>query len=614
MNNLMIATRLKLLIGLLCLAMLGIGALGLRGIAASNAAMQSVYEDRTVALAQLAEVMRFNFRNQLALLMSVADQRPETTQKYLAEIAVNTAGMQKSWADYQATTLTPDEAVLAKSLKQHWAAQEASASSPMVKALQARDFKEASRMAVDVVPDAFLPVRSDINALVKIQVDEAKNLYEHETRAYQDTVKWAVGAIALAVVLSCLFGYSLISNITRSLGQAQGLADAVAKGDLTQEVAAEGHNEIARLIQSLSAMRQSLVSVVSRVRQGSDSVATASAEIAQGNHDLSARTESQASALEQTAASMEELGATVSHNADSARQANQLAQNASTVAIKGGAVVGQVVETMKGINDSSRKIADIISVIDGIAFQTNILALNAAVEAARAGEQGRGFAVVASEVRALAGRSAEAAKEIKVLIGSSVERVEHGTALVDQAGVTMQEVVSSIRRVTDIVAEISAAGSQQAAGVSQVGEAVNEMDQVTQQNAALVEQMAASASSLKAQAGDLVQVVSQFKLRNDAVAIARPALRQVPATPRTVPTAPRTVPTAPRHVPHALAKPAARARLTSNAKPAASKPALAPKALPRPAPKQAHAPVHAPVHAPTPKPVTAEADGEWETF
>ncbi len=275
---------------------------------------------------------------------------------------------------------------------------------------------------------------------------------------------------------------------------------------------AEGQDETAQLLRALASMADKLSHIVGGVRQNAEGVATASAEIAQGNHDLSARTESQASALEQTAASMEELSATVKQNADSARQANQLALNASSVAVKGGDVVAQVVDTMKHINDSSRKIFDIISVIDGIAFQTNILALNAAVEAARAGEQGRGFAVVASEVRSLAGRSAEAAKEIKTLIGASVERVEQGTALVDQAGVTMTEVVSSIKRVTDLMGEISAASTEQSQGVAQVGEAVMQMDQVTQQNAALVEEMAAAASSLKSQAQELVSTVAVFKL------------------------------------------------------------------------------------------------------
>jgi len=254
------------------------------------------------------------------------------------------------------------------------------------------------------------------------------------------------------------------------------------------------------------------VRVVSQVRQGAVGVAAASTEIAQGNLDLSARTESQASALEQTSASMEELSGRVKQNADSAQQANQLAVNASQVAQQGGVVVSQVVATMRGINEASHKISDIIAVIDGIAFQTNILALNAAVEAARAGEQGRGFAVVASEVRSLAGRSAEAAREIKTLIQTSVTRIDQGNALVDLAGSTMQEVVQSIQRVTDIMGEISAASLEQSHGVTQIGEAVMQMDQVTQQNAALVEEMTAAASSLKVQAQDLVQTVAMFKL------------------------------------------------------------------------------------------------------
>jgi len=323
---------------------------------------------------------------------------------------------------------------------------------------------------------------------------------------------WVMSFVACAIVLAALLALCITRSITRPVGRAVEAADRIAAGDLTVELQVTGRDEIAMLLQTLSGMRDRLASIVGGVRQSADGVATASAEIASGNNDLSMRTEQQASSLEETAASMEELSSTVKQNADNARQANQLAMGASAVAVQGGEVVNRVVDTMKGINDSSKRIVDIISVIDGIAFQTNILALNAAVEAARAGEQGRGFAVVAGEVRSLAQRSAAAAKEIKTLINDSVQRVEQGSQLVDQAGTTMDEVVSSIRRVTDIMGEISAASSEQSSGVAQVGEAVTQMDQATQQNAALVEESAAAAESLKLQAHALVEAVAIFKL------------------------------------------------------------------------------------------------------
>jgi len=339
-----------------------------------------------------------------------------------------------------------------------------------------------------------------------------------DTAVVTRAINFAAGTLVLIGILVAI-GWLISRSILQQLGgepaEATALTRRMADGDLTVEIALK-HPEASSLLKAIALMRDKFSVIVHDVRQGSEGVATASAEIAQGNHDLSARTESQASALEETAASMEQLNATVKQNADRALQANQLALNASTVAVQGGDIVAQVVDTMKGINDASRKIGDIISVIDGIAFQTNILALNAAVEAARAGEQGRGFAVVASEVRSLAGRSAEAAKEIKILINASVERVAQGTTLVDQAGTTMQEVVGSIRRVTDIMGEISAASNEQSQGVNQVGEAVSQMDQVTQQNAALVEEMAAAASSLKSQAQELVQTVAVFKLGANA--------------------------------------------------------------------------------------------------
>jgi len=315
-----------------------------------------------------------------------------------------------------------------------------------------------------------------------------------------------------AVAFAIGAGVLVTRSILRPIDQAIALTDSVAAGDLTSKLEVSGKDEISHLLQALGGMSQKLEFIVGRVRSSSDSIATGSAQIASGNRDLSQRTEEQASALEKTAASMEQLGATVKQNADNARQANQLALTAATVARQGGEVVGDVVTTMKAINDSSKRIADIVGVIDGIAFQTNILALNAAVEAARAGEQGRGFAVVASEVRSLAQRSAGAAREIKALIATSVERVDQGSVLVDRAGSTMTEVVGAIQRVTDIMGEISSASNEQSAGITQIGEAVTQMDQVTQQNAALVEQSAAAAESLKQQAEQMVEAVAVFKL------------------------------------------------------------------------------------------------------
>lgn len=353
---------------------------------------------------------------------------------------------------------------------------------------------------------------------------------EAEAATQQRQLVLIVGGV-LVTALACWAALMIVRAIVRPLNQAVELIDEIAQGDISRTITVDTKDEFGRLLLALSAMQQSLVSLVSSVRNGAEGVSTASAEIAQGNTDLSARTESQASALEQTASSMEQLGTTVRQNADNASQANQLAQSASGVAQQGGQVVEQVVETMRGISDSSKRIAEIITVIDGIAFQTNILALNAAVEAARAGEQGRGFAVVASEVRSLAGRSAEAAKEIKQLIEESVQRVSSGSQLADRAGSTMNNVVSSIRRVTDIVGEISAASSEQSAGVGQVGEAVTNIDHATQQNAALVEQMSAAASSLKVQAQDLVRAVSIFKL---SAADAAPRHASGPAAAQTV--------------------------------------------------------------------------------
>jgi methyl-accepting chemotaxis protein-1 (serine sensor receptor) len=354
-----------------------------------------------------------------------------------------------------------------------------------------------------------------IDALSRIQIDEGRIEYAESAARSAMILKLSIVAIVGGLLFAALFGFTMVRSITGQLGgepdEAAHLAKGVAAGNLGVPIRVR-QGDTTSLMAQLKTMQASLVSVVGDVRRNSESVATASAQIAQGNNDLSSRTEQQASALEETAASMEQLSSTVKHNADNARQAEQLARGASGVAVRGGEVVGEVVATMKGINQSSKRIADIIGVIDGIAFQTNILALNAAVEAARAGEQGRGFAVVASEVRSLAGRSADAAREIKGLITASVERVEHGTVLVDQAGSTMTEVVASIQRVAGIVGQISTASAEQSAGVAQVGEAICQMDQATQQNAALVEESAAAAESLRQQAQQLVQSVATFRL------------------------------------------------------------------------------------------------------
>jgi methyl-accepting chemotaxis protein len=353
-------------------------------------------------------------------------------------------------------------------------------------------------------------------------------IYVDDVKVEMNKMRWQIlgGTLALALVIFAC-AWLVARRIKLALDQAIAASKRIASGDLTAQLSVESRDETGELIASLKEMNEGLARIVGEVRTGADSIATATEEIAAGNADLSQRTEEQASALEETASSMEELTSTVKQNADNAQQANQLAINASRVAVKGGEVIGRVVVTMESITGSSKKIADIIGVIDGIAFQTNILALNAAVEAARAGEQGRGFAVVAAEVRSLAQRSAAAAKEIKALIEDSVGKVQDGSRLVEEAGRTTQEIVTSIKRVTDIMAEISAASLEQSSGIEQVNVAISQMDDVTQQNAALVEEAAAAAESLEDQARQMVGVVARFKLEADAKTQAPAPARKV---------------------------------------------------------------------------------------
>jgi methyl-accepting chemotaxis protein len=494
--------------------LLGSGAL-LAAVAASGAAQRQGLQQAAQAVSARQESVA---ALQLALMRSAVSVRSMGLQTTVEAVQKDEAEAKKHRADY----LAGKQRLLADGLGAEGRAALARLDS-IDREMDAR-FKEAVDLAASFnAEQAGAVITQKIDPLLNQATAELARFIALEKQgaaAVADAAERSAGraqALTLAVaggvlLVSAGLAWRLTLSITQPLREAAQVSARVAAGDLDFEIAVHGRDEASRLLAALRDMRASLAGVVSHVRANSESVATASAQIAHGNSDLSARTEQQASALQQTAASMEELGTAVRHNADNARLANQLAQGATEVAVRGGSVVGQVVETMKAINDSSRRVVDIIGVIDGIAFQTNILALNAAVEAARAGEQGRGFAVVAGEVRSLAQRSAEAAREIKGLISASVERVDQGQGLVDQAGSTMTEVVAAIRRVTDLMGEISHASHEQSSGVAQVGQAVAQMDQATQQNAALVEQSAAAAESLRTQARQLVEAVAVFRV------------------------------------------------------------------------------------------------------
>ncbi|MDB5935674.1 MAG: hypothetical protein JWQ01_3018 [Massilia sp.] len=548
-KNLTIKTRLAFVIGLLCLIALSIGLLGLRSLSATNDALETVYSDRLVAVGQLNEVLALIQQNQSTLARAVSGD-PEKLAAVADDVEQRSKAITAAWGEYMATYLTPGEKVLAQSFADSRKKNTDEAIKPLLAALRAKEVAAAVAIIQGPMVETFSPVRSNMKALIKLQLDIGKSEYTAAVARYDTAKKISIGLIAIGLLAGISIGFFLISGISRALAEALRVANSVAGGNLTERITIESNDEIGQLLAALQKMNEGLVAIVSEVRGGTDMIATASGQIAAGNQDLSSRTEQQASSLEETASSMEELTSTVKQNADNARQANSLAETASTVASRGGKVIGQVVQTMDEINDSAKKIVDIIGVIDGIAFQTNILALNAAVEAARAGEQGRGFAVVATEVRNLAQRSAAAAKEIKTLIGNSVERVDAGSKLVNEAGATMDEIVDSVRRVTDIMGEITSASLEQTAGIDQINVAITQMDQVTQQNAALVEEASAASEAMQEQAHKLAQVVSIFKLDSTSVAAVRVAAPVAPAVARRAVGAPprATKPAAPTRI------------------------------------------------------------------
>ncbi len=520
MGNFSIKSRLSFAIGFLALLLVVIGSAGLYGLSNTNDALKTVYEDRLVSMGQLDRIIRIVLRNQVEVAAAAIGD-PAQIPVLVKQIAKNKQIIDREWVAYMATYLTPDEKILADSFaKNHQIFLDQGLNLALV-ALNAQDQKAAADIYNGPLQALFIPLRNDMNALIQLQLEVGKVEYEHSQSQNKLFHRLAISAIILGLLVAAGMRVWLVRSISAPLEAAVRIADTIASGDLTQRITVHSNDETGKLLQALKGMNGSLQNIVRQVRSGTDTIATASSEIASGNLDLSSRTEQQASSLEETSSSMEELTSSTRQNGDNARQANQLALSASDVALKGGAVVARVVETMGSINHSSKKIVDIIGVIDGIAFQTNILALNAAVEAARAGEQGRGFAVVASEVRNLAQRSAAAAKEIKSLIDDSVENVEIGNQLVIQAGSTMEEVVASVKRVNDIMGEITSASREQEAGIEQINQAISEMDTVTQQNAALVEQAAAAAEAMQDQAANLAQVVSVFKLEGMPASAAR---------------------------------------------------------------------------------------------
>jgi methyl-accepting chemotaxis protein-1 (serine sensor receptor) len=527
-NSITIRTRLIATMSIIGILMLVLGVLSIFGMNTVNSALKDVYSNQMASTIALGNAKNFFNRARFVIDRGVFHPEAPDLEKTLSRAEGFLNDSDKSWKQYLALPLGDDEKALANDLD----AKRTLYRSEMVglmTALRNKDEAKIEEMSMKTLSAQFGIFDAASVKLENYQMTSAKEHYDESQSFFSNFTKGYTIALVLGAALIIFSAARLLGAILRPLGHALGHFDQIATGNLANQIEVERDDEMGKLMKGLIKMQDQMSNTVSSIRTGSSAIATASAEIASGNLDLSRRTENQAAALEETASSLEELTSTVRQNADNARQANQLALSAQDVAGKGGQLVSQVVDTMGNINTSSRKIADIIGVIDGIAFQTNILALNAAVEAARAGEQGRGFAVVATEVRNLAQRSAAAAKEIKELITESVEQVDAGNQLVDKAGATMNDIVSSVERVTSIMTEIMIAGEEQSEGINQINQAIVSMDEVTQQNAALVEEAAAAANAMQEQAAQLEEMVSTFKLDTSTshrLGGSRPALRR----------------------------------------------------------------------------------------